>query len=74
MNGLQGFLIEFMDYVLDNLPFESLSFGNMEYDYTLECVGGRYKLFIYDVMLDHYGMPYRNNLSFEEFDVTEYLK
>ena len=61
-NGLIIFIEEFREYVLSKLPVVSLNFGNMSYDYSLECVCGRYFLTIYDVALDHYGMPYRNML------------
>jgi hypothetical protein len=35
----------------------------MFYDYSLSFVGGEFNLFIYDVVLDHYGMPMRDVLS-----------
>ena len=33
-------------------------------------VGGKYILLIYLVELDHYGMPYRNTLCSDKFDIT----
>lgn len=75
-SGLLVFENEFRDYVL-SLSLsdgDEISFGNHEYDYSLSFVGGVYNLFVYDVALDHYGMPYRNVLSFEVFDISYILK
>ena len=73
-NGLNIFIEEFKEYVLSKLPVVSLNFGNMSYDYSLECIGGKYFLTIYDVALDHYGMPYRNMLVSELVDISFLLE
>ena len=75
-NGLLVFENEFRDYVLSLglSDGDEISFGNHEYDYSLSLVGDDYSLLVYDVALDHYGMPYRNVLSFEFFDISYLLK
>jgi hypothetical protein len=73
-NGLRNFERDFLSYVC-SLSLEedkTYSFGDMSFDYDLIFSGGRYQLKIYDVALDHYGMPYRNVLSFEEI-IVDYL-
>ena len=72
MNGLEVFLSEFL-FTLD-IGLSEYHFGNSLYDYDLLLEGGVYKLYVYDVALDHYGMFYRNMLSYEVYDVSEYLK
>jgi hypothetical protein len=60
-NILQNFNEEFLSYVL-TLNIEEnkvVSFGNLDYDYDLVLIDGEYFLSIYNVALDHYGMPYR---------------
>jgi len=67
-NGLRNFEEDFLSYVL-SLSIEEdkiYSFGDMSFDYDFVYSSGQYKLSIYNVALDHYGMPYRNMLSFEE--------
>jgi hypothetical protein len=75
-NGLLVFENEFRDYVLSLglSDGDEISFGNHEYDYSLSLVGDVYSLLVYDVALDHYGMPYRNVLNFEVFDISYLLK
>lgn len=73
LHVLQLFEVEFLDYCKSRLPFESLMFGNMDYDFDLIKNGDRWLLFVYDVYLDHYGMPYRNNLKFSSYDVSNYF-
>ena len=70
-NGYSVFVEEFSSYVLLNYNGEELSFGNMSFDYSVSSVGGRYILSIYSVVLDHYGMPMRNPLSCERFDISD---
>ncbi len=55
------FYEEFLDYVRGLIFDDVIRFGNMEFDYELIKEGFDYRLFVYDVALDHYGMPYRNN-------------
>jgi len=71
-NGLQVFKEEFLSYVLSmNLEEnETVSFGDLDYDYDLVLIDGEYILSIYNVALDHYGMPYRNTLNYSEEVVT----
>ena len=74
-SGVAEFLSEFLSYVCSLLLEENkiVSFGNLVYDYDLVLTDGNYILSIYDVALDHYGMPYRNLLSCKVEDVTKYL-
>ena len=70
-----GFIVfqnEFIDYVLSLAIGEGdeISFGNTEYDYTISLVDKKYSLEIFDVALDHYGMPYRNTISSELIDIS----
>jgi hypothetical protein len=65
MDELRIFIDNYRDYVL-GLDFslgDVFNFGDMFYDYSLSFVGGEFNLFIYDVVLDHYGMPMRDVLS-----------
>lgn len=75
-NGFLVFLSEFREYVssLSLFDGEEINFGNHEYDYSLSMCGGVYSLLVYSVALDHYGMPYRNVLNFESFDVSDLFK
>jgi hypothetical protein len=50
-----------------------ICFGNLDYDFSLLLLDGRYILRVYLTALDHYGMPYRNPLSFETYDVTNLI-
>jgi hypothetical protein len=71
-NGVRNFEEDFLSYVL-SLSLEEdkiYSFGDMSFDYDFVYSGGRYKLSIYNVALDHYGMPYRNTLCSDKFDIT----
>jgi hypothetical protein len=72
---LDYFQENFVSYVssLSLEDGEEVCFGDLLYDYSLFFIGGRYILFVYSTELDHYGMPYRNTLSFEEFDITSIL-
>ena len=70
-NGLLVFHIEFLPYVLSLDYRNNLSFGNLEYDFDLFFIDGHYFLDIYAVVLDHYGMPMRNTLSFIRQDVSD---
>ena len=70
-----GFIVfqnEFIDYVLSLAICEGdeISFGNTEYDYSIRLVDKKYSLEIFDVALDHYGMPYRNTISSELIDIS----
>lgn len=70
-----GFIVfknEFIDYVLSLSIVEDMeiSFGNTEYDYSIKLVDKKYSLEIFDVALDHYGMPYRNTISSELVDIS----
>lgn len=66
------FIDEFKYYVLslDLSDGREINFGNHEYDYSIKLIGKRYILEIFDVELDHYGMPYRNTLSSTKFDIS----
>lgn len=70
---LQLFEVEFLDYCKSRLPFESLMFGNMDYDFELIKNGVVWTLFVYEVCLDHYGKPYRNDLVCWSYDVSNYF-
>jgi hypothetical protein len=65
MNELSIFRDNYREYVfgLDFSLGDVFNFGDMIYDYSLSFVGGEFNLFIYDVVLDHYGMPMRDVLS-----------
>lgn len=71
--GVAVFIDEFLSYVISLVLEENkiVSFGNLVYDYDLEIRNGNYILSIYDVALDHYGMPYRNTLNCNIADVSE---
>ncbi len=76
MNELLDYFQEnFGEYVssLVLVDGEEECFGDLLYDYSLFLIGGRYILFIYSTEFDHYGMPYRNTLSFDKFDITSML-
>ena len=72
---LDYFQENFGSYVLSIslVDGEEICFGDLLYDYSLFLIGGKYILFIYSTELDHYGMPYRNTLSFDKFDITSIL-
>jgi hypothetical protein len=75
-NILQNFNEEFLSYVL-TLNIEEnkvVSFGNLDYDYDLVLIDGEYFLSIYNVALDHYGMPYRNVLEKHTTSITSFFK
>jgi hypothetical protein len=69
---IELFKREFMSYVLslDLLEGSSVFFGNMDYDFDLFVKDGEYILDVFSVALDHYGMPYRNSLDSERFNVS----
>ena len=71
LSVLQLFEVEFLDYCKSKMPFSSLIFGNMDYDFDLIKKGGKWLLYVYEVCL--YGMPYRNNLEFCSYDVSNYF-
>lgn len=73
LSVLQLFEVEFLDYCKSRMPFGSLMFGNMDYDFDLIKKEGQWWLYVYEVCLDHYGMPYRNNLEFSSYDVSNYF-
>ncbi len=76
MNELLDYFQEnFGEYVssLCLVDGEEVCFGDLLYDYSLFFIGGRYILEVYSTELDHYGMPYRNTLSFNKFDITSIL-
>lgn len=71
-DGFNVFKDEFLLYV-SSLKLEEnkiISFGNLDYDFDLCFVNGEYILSIYNVALDHYGMPYRNTLQSQTFSVS----
>lgn len=69
---LDYFQENFGSYVLSIslVDGEEICFGDLLYDYSLCFDGGKYILFIYSVELDHYGMPYRNTLCSDKFNIT----
>lgn len=67
------FLDEFLPYVKRNIVDNGISFGNMEFDYVLEKINGCWLLFVYDVAVDHYGMPYRNMFEYRVFNVDNFM-
>jgi len=72
---LDIFVSEFLDYVL-SLVIEKdcpINFGNMDFDYCILFNGSDYMLEIYSVVLDHYGMPYRNTLERETLNISSIL-
>lgn len=70
---LKTFIDEFLDYALEDLQ-NNKSFGNMQYDYVLDKIDNNWLLYVYDVVLDHYGMPYRNMVgSYYVFNVNQYI-
>lgn len=71
--ALHVFENEFLDYCKSNLSLGSLSFGNMDYDFVLEVSGGKWLLSVYEVCIDHYGKPYRNDLNHWVYDVSIYF-
>jgi hypothetical protein len=72
---LELFKNEFISYVYDSnmCDGEEICFGNLDYDFSLFFLDGKYILRVYETVLDHYGMPYRNPLSYEVFDVTDLI-
>ena len=72
MNGYDVFLFDFLPSL--SLGLSEYHFGNSLYDYDLLLEGDVYMLYVYDVALDHYGMFYRNMLSYEVYDVSYLLK
>lgn len=70
---LDVFENEFLDYCKNCIPFDLLMFGNMDYDFDLECNGVQWLLSVYEVCIDHYGKPYRNNLDVLTYDVSNYF-
>jgi hypothetical protein len=52
---------------------EEICFGNLDYDFSLFLLDGRYILHVFETALDHYGMPYRNTLSYDVYDVTNLI-
>jgi hypothetical protein len=72
MNGYDVFLFDFLPGL--SLGLSEYHFGNSLYDYDLLLEGDVYMLYVYDVALDHYGMFYRNMLSYEVYDVSDLLK
>lgn len=69
---LKVFIDEFLDYALSDLE-NNYSFGNMQFDYFLDKVGSNWLLYVYDVALDHYGMPYRNMLEYYVYNVDQFM-
>jgi hypothetical protein len=69
---IELFKREFMSYALSlNLAEgNSVFFGNLDYDFDLIIEDGEYILDVFNVALDHYGMPLRNTLNSERFVVT----
>lgn len=64
---------EFLSYCKDKMPFDSLSFGNMDYDFVLSSDNGKWLLNVYEVFIDHYGKPYRNELECLIYNVSNYF-
>lgn len=70
---LKIFIDEFLDYVLEDLDNNS-SFGNLEFDYVLDKIDNNWLLYVYEVALDHYGMPYRNVLGdYWVYNINNYI-
>lgn len=69
-DGLAVFKNDFLSYVISKKTFSKISFGNMSYDYDLYYSDGEYFLEIYNVVLDHYGMPMRNILNYERHNIS----
>ena len=72
-NGLLVFQEEFLSYILSSSFDGDISFGNLIFDFDLKKIDGEYILDIYDVALDHYGMPMRNVLSFERYNISHLM-
>lgn len=58
-------------YSLNLLEDEIVSFGNMRFDYDLYLKDNKFYLTAFEVALDHYGMPYRNNFVSEKFVIEK---
>ena len=71
--ALHVFENEFLDYCKSELPFSKLMFGNMDYDFELVFENKKWSLQVFEVYLDHYGKPYRNDLNSWSYDVTIYF-
>lgn len=71
--ALHVFENEFLDYCKSELPFSKLMFGNMDYDFELVFENKKWSLQVFEVCLDHYGKPYRNDLDSWFYDVTIYF-
>ena len=67
--GLKVFENDFLSYVnsLNLSEDETVSFGDMRFDYDLVIKDNKFYLTVFEVALDHYGMPYRNNLFSERY-------
>ena len=72
---LELFKNEFISHISysDMCEGVEICFGNMNYDFSLFLVDGRYILRVYETALDHYGMPYRNPLSYNVYDITDLI-
>lgn len=76
MNGiLELFKNEFISHITySNMSEgEEICFGNLDYDFSLFLLDGRYILRVYETAFDHYGMPYRNTLNYDVYDVTNLI-
>ena len=71
--GLKVFKDDFLSYVisLNLLENEIVSFGNMRFDYDLYLEDNKFYLTVFEVALDHYGMPYRNNFVSEKYVIEK---
>jgi len=72
MNELEIFRANYSDYVLGlDFSLGEFNFGDTDYDYSLSYEFGVYKLCVYDVVGDHYGMLMRNVLSMRVYYLLE---
>lgn len=73
---LNLFKDEFLDLYRNKnfIDGEEVVFGNLSYDFSLFFKNGKYLLKVYDVELDHYGMPYRGDLFIDYLDVSWYWR
>jgi hypothetical protein len=72
MNDVEIFRANYSDYVLGlDFSLGEFNFGDTDYDYSLSYEFGIYKLCVYDVVGDHYGMLMRNVLSLRVYYLLE---
>lgn len=71
--GLKIFKDDFLSYVysLNLLENETVSFGDMRFDFDLVIKDNKFYLTVFEVAFDHYGMPYRNNFVSERYVIEK---